>query len=60
MMCCSPCIRVCHITDSIGVTGPTGATGVDGLPGVIGPTGPTGPSGSLGVNPYDLYVQSSA
>ena len=45
MMCCSPCIRVCHITDSIGVTGPTG---------------PTGPSGSLGVNPYDLYVQSSA
>ena len=63
MMCCSPCMRVCHITDSIGVTGPTGptcATGVDGLPGVIGPTGPTGPSGSLGVNPYDLYVQSSA
>lgn len=48
MMCCSPCIRVCHITDSIGVTGPTGATG------------PTGPFGSLGVNPYDLYVQSSA
>lgn len=42
MMCCSPCIRVCHITDSIGVTGPTG------------------PFGSLGVNPYDLYVQSSA
>ena len=42
MMCCSPCIRVCHITDSIGVTGLTG------------------PSGSLGVNPYDLYVQSSA
>ena len=42
MMCCSPCIRVCHITDSIGVTGLTG------------------PFGSLGVNPYDLYVQSSA
>ena len=57
MMCCSPCIRVCHITDSIGVTGPTGPTGATGATGA---TGPTGPSGSLGVNPYDLYVQSSA
>lgn len=57
MMCCSPCIRVCHITDSIDVTGPMGIPGFSGL---TGPTGPTGPSGSLGVNPYDLYVQSSA
>lgn len=45
MMCCSPCMRVCHITDSIGVTGPTGATG---------------PTGSIEANPYNLYVQSSA
>lgn len=31
-----------------------------GLTGTTGPTGATGPAGSLGVNPYNLFVQSSA
>lgn len=43
-----------------GATGPTGPTGATGNIGATGPTGPTGPTGSLGINPYNLYVLSSA
>lgn len=50
---CMPCMRIYHIP---GPQGPTGPSGI----GITGPTGPTGPTGSIELNPYDLYVQSTA
>lgn len=51
------------VAGSMGPTGPMGIQGITGPTGPIGPTGPvgaTGPTGSVEVNPYDLYVQSTA
>lgn len=64
--CCGPFKRVYPIPGPTGPTGPTGPMGATGPTGPIGPTGPTGPVGATGptgsveVNPYDLYVQSTA